>query len=62
MDPTGAGDCFSMAFIVRMVETGDMDEACRFALAAGSLAVESSGIATIPTRAAVEARLQGVAA
>jgi sugar/nucleoside kinase (ribokinase family) len=62
VDPTGAGDCFSMAFVVRMVETGDVDQACRFALAAGSLAVEATGIATIPTRAAVEARLQGVAA
>ena len=57
VDPTGAGDCFATAFVVRMVETGDIPEACRFALAAGSLAVEGPGIAGIPGRAAVERRL-----
>jgi len=62
VDPTGAGDCFSTAFVVRMVETGDLDEACRFALAAGALAVEGHGIEGIPTRSQVEARLAKVAA
>ncbi len=62
VDPTGAGDCFSTAFIVRLVETEDLDEACRFALAAGALAVEGHGIEAIPTRSHVEARLAKVAA
>jgi sugar/nucleoside kinase (ribokinase family) len=62
LDPTGAGDCFAMAFVVRMVETDDLGEACRFALAAGSLAVEAQGVAGIPSREAVERRLEGVAA
>lgn len=62
VDPTGAGDCFAMAFVVRMVETGDIEAASRFALAAGSLAVEGPGIAGIPGRAAVERRLAAEAA
>lgn len=62
VDPTGAGDCFAMAFVVRMVETGDIEVASRFALAAGSLAVEGPGIAGIPGRAAIERRLDAEAA
>lgn len=55
IDPTGAGDCFATAFVVRMLETGDPAEASRFALAAGALAVEGVGIAGVPTRERVEA-------
>lgn len=62
IDPTGAGDCFSTAFVVRFAETHNLEQACRFALAAGALAVEGSGIEGIPTRAQVEARLEKVAA
>jgi sugar/nucleoside kinase (ribokinase family) len=61
-DPTGAGDCFATAFLVRMAETGDLRAACRFALAAGSLAVEGVGLAGVPARRAVEERLEEVAA
>jgi len=62
VDPTGAGDCFATAFTVRFAETGEVREAARFALAAGSLAVEGPGIAGIPTRAQVEERLKQEAA
>jgi hypothetical protein len=62
VDPTGAGDCFATAFIVRFAETNDLTEATRFALAAGSLAVEGAGIAEVPTRGAIEARLGRMAA
>ena len=62
VDPTGAGDCFATAFTVRFAETGNVSEAARFALAAGSLAVEGPGIAGIPTRAQVEERLKQEAA
>ncbi|MEO9256332.1 MAG: PfkB family carbohydrate kinase [Tepidiformaceae bacterium] len=62
IDPTGAGDCFSMAFLVRMAESGDLRESCHFALAAGSLAVEALGIDGIPSRAAVKARLERLVA
>lgn len=56
VDPTGAGDCFSAAWAVRFAETGDLGQACAFALAAGSLATEKPGLAGIATRAEVEAR------
>lgn len=62
VDPTGAGDCFAMAYTLRLVETADADAAFAFALAAGALAVEGVGVAGIPTRAAVEARLAKAAA
>lgn len=62
VDPTGAGDCFAAAFVVRFLETEDLGEATRFALAAGSLAVEHVGIAGIPARAAIERRLEREAA
>jgi sugar/nucleoside kinase (ribokinase family) len=61
-DPTGAGDCFSTAFIVRLAETGDIAAATAFALAAGSLAVEAPGLAGIPARPEIEARLAREAA
>lgn len=62
VDPTGAGDVFAAAFVVRMVETGDVDAACAFANAAGAVSVESSGLAGVPQRARVEERmLQGAA-
>ena len=61
-DPTGAGDAFAAAFTIRLSETGDLIEACRFANAAGSLAVEGSGREAIPTRPRVEERMvQGAA-
>ena len=62
IDHTGAGDCFATAYIVRLAETRDHALAMRFALAAGALAVEAEGIAGIPTRAAIEQRLEMVAA
>lgn len=57
VDPTGAGDCFATAFVVRYIETGDLDEASHYALAAGALAVEAPGLAGVATRAQVEERV-----
>jgi sugar/nucleoside kinase (ribokinase family) len=57
VDPTGAGDVFAGAFLVRLHETGDPFEAARFANATASFCVEGPGVTTIPTRAQVEARL-----
>lgn len=62
VDPTGAGDCFAAAFMVRLAESDDLATAMRFALAAGALAVEHSGIAGLPTREAIEARMNREAA
>ncbi len=57
-DPTGAGDCFGAAFLVRYAETGDVEEAGRFASCVGAFVVEKEGIAGIPAREAVEERIR----
>ena len=61
-EPTGAGDCFATAFLIRFAECEDIETAARFAIAAGSVAVErGGGPGGLPTREMVEARLAGVA-
>ena len=57
VDPTGAGDTFATAFLIRYHETNDVIQAARFANAAASLAIESEGAENMPTRAQVEALL-----
>lgn len=63
VDPTGAGDAFCAALAVALAEGADPShpvEAVRFAAAAGACAVEVAGAEpSLPTRAAVERRLQG---
>ena len=54
VDSTGAGDVFAAAFLVRLAETEDPWEACRFANVAASLSVEKTGIASAPQRAEIE--------
>lgn len=55
VDPTGAGDVFSAAFLIRLAETGDGCQAAAFANVVASFSVEKPGIAGIPHRPAVEA-------
>ena len=57
-DPTGAGDGFGAAFLVRYAETQDVEEAGRFAACVGACVVEGEGIASIPRRDEVEARMR----
>ena len=57
LDPTGAGDIFAAAFLVRLAETEDPHEAARYANAAASLSVEKQGIASAPEREEIEAAL-----
>jgi sugar/nucleoside kinase (ribokinase family) len=57
VDPTGAGDVFAAAFLVRLAETKDACEAARFANATASFSIEKPGPAGIPERQAVEAYL-----
>ncbi len=59
VDPTGAGDVFSAAYLVRFRESGDVLDAARFAGCAASFCVERQGVEGIPSRAQVEARLNG---
>jgi sugar/nucleoside kinase (ribokinase family) len=58
VDPTGAGDVFAAAFLVRLHETGDPFAAAQFANCAASLSIEGAGTAGIPSRRQVEARLR----
>ena len=57
VDPTGAGDVFAAAFLVRLHETGDPEEATHFANCVASFCIEQPGWHGIPTRAQVEDRL-----
>jgi sugar/nucleoside kinase (ribokinase family) len=59
VDPTGAGDVFAAAFLVRYHETEDIAESARFASAAGACSVEAPGSASIATRDEIEARMEG---
>ncbi|MEM4724392.1 MAG: PfkB family carbohydrate kinase [Candidatus Hadarchaeum sp.] len=58
VDPTGAGDVFAAAFLVRLRETGDPYQAAPFANCAASFSIEGLGTTTIPTRQQVEERLR----
>jgi 1D-myo-inositol 3-kinase len=56
-DPTGAGDVYAAAYLVRLDETGDPWEAAYFANCVASFSVERLGTAGIPSRQQVEACL-----
>jgi len=58
VDPTGAGDVFAAAFMVRLLETKDPCQAARFANAVASFSIEGPGIRGIPMRPQVEAYLR----
>jgi len=57
IDPTGAGDVFATAFLIRLAETADPFTAAQFANVVASMSVEGVGVAGIPFRARVEAWL-----
>ncbi len=58
VDPTGAGDTFATAFIIRLQETGDPVQAARFANITASFGVEQEGVAGIPSREQVLAYME----
>jgi sugar/nucleoside kinase (ribokinase family) len=58
VDPTGAGDVFATAFLIRLWESGDVWKATRFAACTASFSVEGEGTSAIPMREQVEARLK----
>lgn len=58
VDPTGAGDIFATAFLIRLQETGDPVQAARFANITASFGVEQVGVAGIPDRDQVLAYMQ----
>ncbi|MBK8046703.1 MAG: carbohydrate kinase family protein [Anaerolineales bacterium] len=51
VDPTGAGDTFTTAFLIRLQETGDPIHAARFANITASISVESPGVTGVPPKA-----------
>lgn len=57
VEPTGAGDVFAAAFIIRLAETGDPFIAARFANVVASMSIEAVGMDAIPYRAQVDAWL-----
>lgn len=58
VDLTGAGDVFAAAFLLTLHETADPWRAASVASAAASFVVEEPGIAGIPDREQIEARLR----
>ncbi len=57
VDPTGAGDVFAAAFLVRYQETSDPLEAAAFGACAASCVVEGVGASTLGDRAEVLRRV-----
>ncbi|XXX74507.1 PfkB family carbohydrate kinase [Sorangium sp. So ce134] len=58
VDPTGAGDVFAAAFVIRLQETGDPVESARFANVTASFGVEHVGMGGIPGRETILAYMQ----
>jgi sugar/nucleoside kinase (ribokinase family) len=58
LDPTGAGDTFASAFLIRLSETQDVDEAAWFGAAAASLAVRGVGAEAQPAREEIIERMR----
>lgn len=58
VDPTGAGDIFATAFLIRLQETGDPLHAARFANVTASFGVEAPGVEGVPTHEQVMAYLE----
>jgi len=50
VDPTGAGDIFATAFLLRLQETNDPIQSARFANVTASFGVEAQGVSGIPSR------------
>lgn len=60
IDPTGAGDVFCGAFLVRYHETKDVYRSGLFASAAASMVCEGKGTLGIPTRKEIEERIKKI--
>lgn len=58
IEPTGAGDVFTAAFLVRYAENPDLLDAARFAACAGSICVEREGLAGVPEHGEIAERFR----
>ncbi len=61
VDETGAGDVFAAAFLLTYATSRDPAASCRYANAAAACSIEHVGIAGIPTRRQVAARMRSTA-
>jgi len=59
LDPTGAGDVYSAAFLVSLLQSNDVRESATFASCAASFVVEDYAYGRIPSKEMVLARLSG---
>lgn len=59
VDPTGAGDVFAAALLIEYQREANPWDAAAAAACAAAASVEAPGVAAIPDRTALEARLQG---
>lgn len=60
VDTTGAGDAFNGAFAAALAEGQNLVQACKYASAFASLAVERTGVANMPNREEALTRLHQV--
>jgi 1D-myo-inositol 3-kinase len=58
VDPTGAGDVFATAFLIRYQETGNPSEAAVFACCAASCVIEGLSTTTLGDRAEIARRIE----
>lgn len=58
VDPTGAGDVFAAAFLIRYQETGNPSEAAVFGCCAASCVIEGLATTTLGDRAEVARRIE----
>lgn len=57
IDPTGAGDIFATAFLIKYFETNDISQAGNFANAAASFCIEKKGIEGIASQEEILKRI-----
>ena len=58
VDPTGVGDVFAAAFMIRYHETKKVEEAARFASAAAACSIEGQGMEAIAARPRIAAHMK----
>ena len=60
VDPTGAGDVFTAAFVIKYLEGVGLEKAARFAAAAAALSTRSFGTSGIPYLSEINSCLRGI--
>lgn len=58
IDPTGAGDTFAVAFLIRYYETNDIEQAAIFANCAAAFCIEQKGIKGITEKEKIMERIK----